>query len=83
MKKIILGVLIGAILAISGITLASMLNPDIEGADSAGWISIGNPDNNYTSVSYVKRIYDKDNDVYCWIWTYRGGGGIDCFEVKH
>jgi hypothetical protein len=77
--KYLIGLIVGVILAVAGVAVASNLQPDIDGAGDDGWISIGDYG------SKIKRINDKDNNIVCWIYMKGGGyssaGGISC--VKH
>lgn len=78
MSKYIIGIVIGLVLGISGVALANRLQPDIDGAGKEGWIEIGEWRN-------VKRFYDKDNNLVCWLYTsdigYGSHGGISCVKV--
>jgi hypothetical protein len=68
MKKIILGLIIGLFIAIGGSIFAS--------GEWSDWWDLGWQSKlGFTS---IKRIYDKENKLVCWIMTNSDGAGIDC-----
>lgn len=69
MKKFILGLVIG-LLFTAGTTYAI--------GEWGDWWRVGSPIAPGDKTS-VKRIYDKENKLVCWIFSSIGGtGGIDC-----
>ena len=76
MKKVIIGIIAGVILTFAGTTIASRLQPDIDGASFEDWIQIGR-------ATSAKRFIDKDYNLVCWISNPGMGGGISCVQVDN
>ena len=78
MKKILLGIIIALILMPLSVKGYQMVK---EKGDWDEWWKLDR------SSAQVKRIYDKENRLVCWIVQgVRGSGGIDCepsIELEH
>lgn len=67
MKKYIIGLIVGIVLAIPAYSIAS--------TKQFNWWSMGN----YTATT---RFYDDDNNLVCWVVTTGHGISVDCEKIK-
>lgn len=75
MKKYIIIVMLGLFLATGGAIAYKR-----EVGDWSEWWHLGN------NGGRVKRIYDKENKLVCWVYSNGNKGGIDCepsLELDH
>lgn len=77
MKKIIIGIIIGLSVAIPATSLAGYYVS--EKGEWSDWWNLG-------GLNDVKRIYDKENKLVCWVYSGMEKGGISCqpsLELDH